>query len=326
MDYTKQLKSDLLKSWDDCPPERDDAYQDGGRDVGQELKEFLFLSAITKLRGSIDVYKKSITLTYEFDCKEDALDIAGYLKKFTDGDVFFVFDGAKGEDAFKLQIKDRFANDLLKRMSLSHFDGENFVCDDGIKYLKSTLKDGKFLWYFKGVLYSAAKLQFPDESYSNYCLHLTFSDVAYCEAIADVLSKLDIYTQSSQRKSAVTLQSRNCSDIADILALGVAVGSVLELNSIIAKRESDNEFNRQCNFYVANYRKTVDVAKKYIEAIEKLEHSGKLEKTDAKLKAIAKARKENNDASMQELAQILGISKTSLSRYLGKLLKMAEED
>ena len=50
MDYTKQLKSDLLKSWDDCPPERDDAYQDGGRDVGQELKEFLFLSAITKLR------------------------------------------------------------------------------------------------------------------------------------------------------------------------------------------------------------------------------------------------------------------------------------
>ncbi len=68
------------------------------------------------------------------------------------------------------------------------------------------------------------------------------------------------------------------------------------------------------------------MAKKYIEAIEKLEHSGKLEKADAKLKAIAKARKENNDASMQELAQILGISKTSLSRYLGKLLKMAEED
>ena len=31
MDYTKQLKSDLLKSWDDCPPERDDAYHQAER-------------------------------------------------------------------------------------------------------------------------------------------------------------------------------------------------------------------------------------------------------------------------------------------------------
>lgn len=43
MDYTKQLKSDLLKSWDDCPPERDDAYQDGERRRTGVKRIFIFI-------------------------------------------------------------------------------------------------------------------------------------------------------------------------------------------------------------------------------------------------------------------------------------------
>lgn len=328
MDYTKQMKRDLLKSWEfDAPSDERDIEEDTKQnDITQAQKEFLFLCAVTKLRGNIDVYKKSISLTYEFDSKDDAIEIASYVKKFTDGEVFFVFDGTKDENTFKIQIKDSFANGLLKSMSLSHFEGEKFICDDGISYLRSTLEDGRFLWYFKGVLYASAKVLFPDESYPNYCLQMSFSDMAYSEKIAEILKQLDVRMQLFERKSSVVLQSRDSSDIADILAIGGASGSVLELNNIIAQREIDNDFNRQSNFYMANYQKTVDGAKKYIEAIEKLESKGALHHADEKLKAVAKARKEYGDASMHELAEILGMSKTSLARYLSKLVAMAEEE
>ncbi|MDE5756288.1 MAG: DNA-binding protein WhiA [Clostridia bacterium] len=311
MNFTDRLKDDLLKSIPKGPTARQE--------------RFAFLCALTKMRGGIDVYKNSISLTYELDSAEDVTNIAGMLKEFTAGETFFVVDGRKGDKTPKLQIKDKYANKLLADMSLSHFDGDKFVFDDGIEYLRSVIGKETFQAYFKGILYGGAKVQFPDEDYPNYCLQIFFSDTAYCKSIVKVLQDMDISVKVYERKSVNILQSRNSNDIADILALAGAVDSVLELNNIIAEREKENEFNRQSNLYMAHYKKAVDSAQKYLQAIEYLQESGALDRLDDKLKAVAIARVENNDASMQELADILGTSKTSLSRYLNKLLDIAKE-
>ena len=310
MNFTLELKNDLLRSISQDPEARQD--------------RFAFLRALIKMRGGIDVYKKSISLTLELDSYEDVSDIAAMLKEFTDGETFFVVDGRKGEKTPKLQIKDRYANELLKAMSLSHFEGEKFVFDDGNRYLQSILDKDEFQAYFKGILYGGAKLQFPDADYPNYCLQIFFSDVAFCESIVKALEKMGISVKVYERKSVNILQSRSGNDIADILALAGAVDSVLQLNNVMAEREKENDFNRQSNLYMAHYKKAVDSAQKYLQAIEVLQQSGELDKVNDKLKAVALARVENYDASMQELADILGTSKTSLSRYLNKLLDIAK--
>lgn len=310
MNFTSKLKNDLSKSISSSNANKE---------------RFAFLCALTKMRGSIDVYKKSISLTYELDCAEDAVDIADMLKEFTDGETYFVVDGRKGEKTPKLQIKDRYANELLKTMSLSHFEGEKFVLDDGMGFLENTSREGTFQAYFKGVLYGGAKLQFPDEDYPNYCLQIFFSDMAFCEKVVKALENMDITVKVYERKSINILQSRSSNDIADILAMAGAVDSVLELNNVIAKREIDNEFNRQSNLYMANLKKAVDGAQKYLQAIEYLQESGALKRADEKLQRVAQVRAEYDDASMQELADKLGMSKTSLARHLNKLLTMAEE-
>ena len=289
------------------------------------MERFAFLCALTKMRGGIDVYKKSISLTYELDSAGDVANIASMLKEFTAGETFFVIDGRKGEKTPKLKLNDSYANKLLADMSLSHFDGENFVFDDGMGYLENVLKNNLFQAYFKGVLYGGAKLQFPDEEYQNYCLQIFFSDMAFCERIVKVLERMDISVKVYERKSAFVLQSRSGNDIADILALAGAMDSALRLNNIIAERDNENQFNRQSNLYMAHYKKAVDSAQKYLQAIEFLQSSGEFDRLDDKLKAVALARVENNDASMQELADMLGTSKTSLSRYLGKLLALADK-
>ncbi|MDE5654933.1 MAG: DNA-binding protein WhiA [Clostridia bacterium] len=311
MNFTAKLKNDLLKSISSDPTKKQE--------------RFAFLCALTKMRGGIDVYKKSISLTYELDSAEDVTNIAGMLKEFTAGETFFVVDGRKGDKTPKLQIKDSYANDLLKAMSLSHFEDGKFVFDDGSEFIENTLRSNTFQAYFKGVLYGGVKVQFPDDEYPNYCLQIFFSDMAFCEKIVNALADMDISTKVYERKSINILQSRNSNDIGDILALAGAVDSVLELNNIIAKREIDNEFNRQSNLYMANLKKAVDGAQKYLQAIEYLQESGALERVDEKLRKVATARAEYDDASMQELADKLGMSKTSLSRYLNKLLTMAEE-
>ena len=311
MNFTAQLKDDLFRSISQS--------QDG------KQERFAFLCALTKMRGGIDVYKKSISLTYELDSAGDVSDIAGMLKEFTAGETFFVVDGRKGERTPKLQIKDKYADELLGAMSLSHFEGENFIFDDGMGYLESTFEKNLFQAYFKGVLYGGAKLQFPDEDYGNYCLQIFFSDMAFCERIVKALEDMDISVKVYERKSAYVLQSRSGNDIADILALAGAVDSALKLNNIIAERDNENQFNRQSNLYMAHYKRAVDSAQKYLQAIEILQERGQLDRLDDKLKAVALARVENNDASMQELADMLGTSKTSLSRYLNKLLALAEK-
>lgn len=311
MNFTVELKDDLIKSLSKSP-----------QDVSER---FAFLCALTKMRGGIDVYKKSISLTYELDSAEDVYNIAGMLKEFTAGETFFVVDGRKGEKTPKLQIKDKYANELLRAMGLSHFEGENFVFDDGMGYLESTFEKDLFQAYFRGALYGGVKLQFPDEDYGNYCLQIFFSDMMLCERIVKALEEMNISVKVYGRKSAYVLQSRSGNDIADILALAGAMDSVIKLNNIIAERDNENQFNRQSNLYMAHYKKAVVSAQKYLQAIEILQKSGQLDRLDEKLKAVAIARMENNDASMQELADMLGTSKTSLSRYLGKILTLAEK-
>ena len=308
MNFTAQLKDDLLKSLPTTPSGRQE--------------RFLFLRALTKMRGGIDVYKKSISLTYELDTAEDVSNIAGMLKEFTDGETFLVVDGRKGDKTPKLQIKDRYANELLKEMELSHFEGEKFIFDDGGDILDK-LGSKTAQAYFKGVLFGGGKLQFPDEDYPNYCLQIFFNDKALCERTIKTLEHINISVKVYERKSINILQCRSGNDIADILAYAGAVDSVFQLNNIIAQREKDNEFNRQSNLYMANLKKAVDGAQKYTQAIKQLQESGALQKADEKLQRVAQARLDNDDASMQELADNLGMSKTSLSRCLNKLLEMA---
>ncbi len=311
MNFTSSLKSELLKSL--------------SRQTSEKQERFAFLCALTKMRGGIDVYKNSITLTYELDSFDDVTAIAEIIKEFFDAETYLTVDGLKGESTPKLQIKDKYANELLRAMSLSHFDDGKFVYDDGIGYMGNTVEKGLFQFYFKGVLFGGAKLMFPDAEYPNYCLQISFSDGAYCDAIVSILQNTEISAKVYERKSVNVLQSRSGNDIADMLALAGAVDSVLQLNNLMAEREKENQFNRQSNLYMAHYKRAVDGAQKYLQAIEYLQQSGALREADEKLKAVAIARKENYDASMQELADIVGTSKTSLSRYLNKLLDMAEE-
>jgi DNA-binding protein WhiA len=90
-------------------------------------------------------------------------------------------------------------------------------------------------------------------------------------------------------------------------------------------KEVREQVNRLVNCETANLQKAVDAAGRQLAIIRALEKDGKLASLPPKVRAAAKARLENPDATLQELAEMLGISKSGMNHRMRKLKEIAEQ-
>jgi DNA-binding protein WhiA len=100
--------------------------------------------------------------------------------------------------------------------------------------------------------------------------------------------------------------------------------SVLELKNIIDERETRSNINRQVICEAANLDKTYTAASKQLLAIGTIEEGEGLDSLTPVLKDTASARMEYPQASMNELAEILGVTKNCLNHRLRKIIEIAE--
>ena len=85
--------------------------------------------------------------------------------------------------------------------------------------------------------------------------------------------------------------------------------------------------NRRCNCDEANTSKVVEAAQEQLSAIRILQERGVYEKLPGKLLEAAKARQENPESSLTELAAMMQppITKPAMNHRLKKLVQMAQE-
>ena len=100
---------------------------------------------------------------------------------------------------------------------------------------------------------------------------------------------------------------------------------MLKLKSIIDERETANSINRVTICEAANLDKTYAAASRRLMEIGAIEESVGLESLTPALRDTANARMEYPQASLSELAEILGVSKSCLNHRLRKLAQIAEE-
>ena len=99
--------------------------------------------------------------------------------------------------------------------------------------------------------------------------------------------------------------------------------SVLKLQSIIDERETANSLNRAIICETANLDKTVAAASKHLLAIGELKNRDEFDNLAPSLKETAQARAEHPEATLQALADILGVSKSCLNHRLRKIVELA---
>jgi DNA-binding protein WhiA len=88
-------------------------------------------------------------------------------------------------------------------------------------------------------------------------------------------------------------------------------------------KEVREQVNRLVNCETANLQKAVDAAGRQLDIIRRLDAAGQLKALPPKVRAAAKVRLDNPDATLQELAEMLGISKSGMNHRMRKLKELA---
>lgn len=119
-------------------------------------------------------------------------------------------------------------------------------------------------------------------------------------------------------------QSDLISDFLTFLGAPVAAMGIIEAR---LEKELNNRVNRRCNCDDANTSKVVEAAQEQLAAIKILRSKGVYESLPVKLQQAAKAREENPELSLTELAAMMEppISKPAMNHRLKKLVAMSQE-
>ena len=138
---------------------------------------------------------------------------------------------------------------------------------------------------------------------------------------------LGFYPKTAQRGGGQVLylkQSELISDFLTYLGAPICAMGIMETR---LEKELNNKVNRRCNCDEANTSKVVEAAQEQLAAIRILRQYGLLENMHPKLQQAVKAREENPEASLTELASLMEppISKPAMNHRLKKLVEMAKE-
>jgi DNA-binding protein WhiA len=107
----------------------------------------------------------------------------------------------------------------------------------------------------------------------------------------------------------------------------VGVGSaILELESRQVARAVRGDINRVINAESANLQRAVVAAARQLRAIDRLEADGRLAEQPTVVRLVAAARRETPEATFGELAERLGLHRSTVQRALERLERLAADE
>jgi len=110
-----------------------------------------------------------------------------------------------------------------------------------------------------------------------------------------------------------------------LLRIGAA-GTLLELEARQVSRALRGELNRVLNAESANLQRAVAAAGRQLDAIATLDADGRLASQPYAVRLVADARRETPEATLSELAERLGVHRSTVQRALERMERLAEQE
>lgn len=176
--------------------------------------------------------------------------------------------------------------------------------------------------FISGVFMACASLSDPIKGY-----HLEFTppNEELCDLLFELLAVLGYPPKTTNRKGQWGIYYKESEPIEDLLTIAGATASALELMEVKIYKDLRNKTNRQSNCDTANIDKIIDAAQQQITDINYLlEHGGEGILTEP-LYEVAQLRLQNPDASLRELAEMAGVSRSGVNHRLSKITALAKE-
>jgi DNA-binding protein WhiA len=285
-----------------------------------------YLAAIIRGAGSLTLGNEGLGIEISTTNIDLVKFSAHCIKKIKGVDCDIYAEGAKAKKNYHLRYNDI---NLLKELSIIGEDA------DGSLSILSSLdnitkgKDCCKKCFVKGMFLACGSITIPktDSNTQSAGYHMEFQlyDSITAKDFAALLNKVGFDFKVTERSESSTIYIKDKNAISDMIAFMGANSSRLEIENLMIMRDIRNNANRQSNCVNANIDRFLDAAQRQIEAITKLIESGKLNTLDEKLRQAADMRMEHNDMTMDELAALMGITKSGVSHRMRKLIELAEE-
>ena len=182
--------------------------------------------------------------------------------------------------------------------------------------------DGCRTAYIRKLYETYGSVTDPEKSY-----HLDFSFLftEEAETVGNILAESGFDFRQSTRKNKHILYIKNSADIEDFLVYIGAAGAAFEVMNSKIVHEFRNSVNRQVNCDTANIEKQLQSSKKYINAIEYLKETDKIDSLSPELKETAVLKSENVQLNLADLGAAMNppVSKSGMRHRLEKILETA---
>jgi DNA-binding protein WhiA len=228
-----------------------------------------------------------------------------------------------GRDKLVLQCPPQATPQILKELALLKRDGKQIK--EGIA--RSLIKtDGQKIAYIKGAFLGGGSCTLPvDGKNVGYHLEIVFSDKQTARDFCDLLAEFELIAKLVERKETQVVYIKSKEVISDFLAVIGAKHALDKLTEFIQKRDASNNDNRAKNCFSGNADKSAIAAVKQVVAIKNIQEKTNFRDMSGELIALAKARLANPTMSLQELSNLLDVSKSCLNHRMRRLMEIAEE-
>ena len=180
--------------------------------------------------------------------------------------------------------------------------------------------------FLRGAFLSGGSVTDPAKGY-HMEITTTHQSVAR-ETFLLISEAMNFSPKTAQRGGGQVLYMKQSEQISDFLTyLGAPVAAMGIMEARLEK-ELNNKVNRRCNCDDANLSKVVEAAQEQLAAIRSLKEKGLLDKLAPKLQQAAKAREENPEATLTELAEMMepAITKPAMNNRMKRLVQLAKEN
>lgn len=213
----------------------------------------------------------------------------------------------RGEPCYTLQITDREEIEKLQQA----FEG----------YLPQLLEEDKGRAAFlTGAFMACGTISDPQKEY-RLELHPPTDEIS--DLLFLILSQMGYPPKTTERGNKWSLYFKESEQIEDLLNIFGATTCGFQIMEMKIYKEVRNKSNRLSNCDNANIDKIVDAAQQQLGDIQYIFGQKKENLLTPPLKEMAILRMENPDASLRELSEMMGISRSGVNHRLKKLSEIA---
>ncbi|XMB67989.1 DNA-binding protein WhiA [Mycoplasmatota bacterium zrk1] len=294
--------------------------------LGDNCCQLAELSALLRSNGEIFISSNGMKIDYHTQNPTIAKRVVILLKSVYQSDIELITKKQRRLNRRNLYIVRIINNiDLIIR-ELELMEGLTPVNNIPLELIKS---DCCKRAYLRGVFISCGSINNPRTSL--YHLELLIKSETHAKEVLNLINSFHYNAKMITRNKGYMIYLKEAEKISDFLKLIEAYGSVMFYEDIRIYRDINNSINRMNNCDIANQKRVISTAKKQIDDIDYIETTIGLENLTEKLREAAILRKENPEASLNELleigAEVIGkdITKSGLNHRFRKIKEIAED-